>query len=177
VMNAILGGLFSSRINLNLREAHAYTYGAFSSFDWRRGAGPFTIATAVQSDVTDAALREIMLEIERMRSAEVTDAELTLATSYLDGVFPIRYESTTAIANALAALVSYALPDDYFDRYRIHIRAVTAGDILDAARAYVRPEHLQIVTVGDPSVIRAPLEALALGPVHVYDAEGNPAAV
>jgi len=177
VMNAILGGLFSSRINLNLREAHAYTYGAFSSFDWRRGAGPFTIATAVQSDVTDAALREIMLEVERMRSAEVTDAELTLATSYLDGVFPIRYESTTAIANALAALVSYALPDDYFDRYRAHIRAVTAGDILDAARAYVRPEHLQIVTVGDPSVIRAPLEALALGPVHVYDAEGNPAAV
>jgi predicted Zn-dependent peptidase len=92
-------------------------------------------------------------------------------------VFPIRYESTTAIANALAALVSYGLPDDYFDRYRAHIRAVTAGDILDAARAYVRPEQLQIVTVGDPSVIRAPLEALALGPVHVYDAEGNPAAV
>ena len=175
VMNAILGGLFSSRINLNLREAHAYTYGAFSSFDWRRGAGPFSVATAVRSDITDAAVREIMLEIERMRAEEVTDAELTLATSYLDGVFPIRFESTTAIANALGSLITYGLPNDYFDRYRSNIRSVTAGRVLEAARAHVRPEHLQIVAVGDPAVIRGPLEQLGLGPVRSYDAEGNPA--
>ena len=175
VMNAILGGLFSSRINLNLREAHAYTYGAFSAFDWRRGAGPFTIATAVQSDVTGAALREIMIEIERMRAEPVADTELTLATSYLDGVFPIRFESTTAIANALSSLVSYRLTDDYFDTYRANISAVTSAHVLDAARTYVRPEQLQIVTVGDPALVREPLEALALGPVRVYDAEGHPA--
>jgi zinc protease len=173
VMNAILGGLFSSRINLNLREAHAYTYGAFSSFDWRRGAGPFAVSTAVRSDVTDAAVREIMVEIDRMRSAEVSEAELSLATSYLDGVFPIRFETTTAIANALSSLVSFRLPNDYFDRYRENIRNVTADRVLDAARAHVRPAELQIVIVGDPSLIREPLGQLGLGPVREYDAEGN----
>ena len=173
VMNAILGGLFSSRINLNLREAHAYTYGAFSSFDWRRGAGPFAVSTAVRSDVTDAAVREIMTEIDRMRTAEVSEAELSLATSYLDGVFPIRFETTTAIANALSSLVSFGLPNDYFDRYRENIRNVTADGVLEAARAHVRPDELQIVIVGDPSLIREPLGQLGLGPVRAYDAEGN----
>lgn len=173
VMNAILGGLFSSRINLNLREAHAYTYGAFSSFDWRRGAGPFAVSTAVRSDVTDAAVREIMIEIDRMRSAEVSEAELSLATSYLDGVFPIRFETTTAIANALANLVAFGLPNDYYDRYRENIRSVSAARVLDAARAHVRPDELQIVVVGDPSLVREPLGQLGLGPVRAYDAEGN----
>ncbi len=174
VMNAILGGLFSSRINLNLREAHAYTYGAFSSFDWRKAAGPFSVATAVRSDVTDAAVREILLEIDKLRERGVTDSELTLATSYLDGVFPIRFESTTAIATALASLVSYGLPDDYYDTYRSQVRSVTADDVLAAADAHLRPDQLQIVAVGDPTIIRAPLEALDAGPVLTYDVEGHP---
>jgi predicted Zn-dependent peptidase len=176
VMNAILGGLFSSRINLNLREAHAYTYGAFSSFDWRRQAGPFTVSTAVRSDVTDASVHEILLEIDRLRESGVTDAELSLATSYLDGVFPIRFESTTAIATALASLVSYGLPDENFDTYRSKIRSMTATDVLQAARTHLRPEQLQIVAVGDPTVVQAPLEKLGVGPVLTYDAEGRPTA-
>ena len=174
VMNAILGGLFSSRINLNLREANAFTYGAFSSFDWRRGAGPFAVSTAVRSDVTDAALREILVEIDRMRESEVSDAELSLATSYLDGVFPIRFESTSTIASALASLVSYGLPDDYYDQYRANIRSVSVSDVLRAARTHVRPEQLQIVAVGDAAAVRDPVTQLGLGPVQVYDAEGNP---
>jgi predicted Zn-dependent peptidase len=173
VMNAVLGGLFSSRINLNLREAHGYTYGAFSGFDWRRGAGPFAVDTAVKTAVTDAAVREILTEIDRMRAEEIRPEELSLATSYLDGVFPIRYETTDAIAAALGNLVIYGLDDDYFDRYRERVRAVTASDVLTAARTRLHPDRMQIVAVGDPSVIRAPLESLALGPVTVYDTEGN----
>lgn len=169
VMNAILGGLFSSRINLNLREAHGYTYGASSAFDWRREAGPFLVATAVASDVTAPAIEETLKEIDRMRSEPVAESELSLATSYLDGVFPIRYETTAAIAAALATLVIYELPDDWYDQYRPRIRAVTTHDVLHAARTYVKPEAMQIVIVGDPAAIRTPVEALAFGPVDVID--------
>ncbi len=173
IMNAILGGLFSSRINLNLREAHGYTYSAHSSYDWRRAAGPFSVSTAVQSTVTDAAAREVMTEITRLRESEVTESELSLATNYLDGVFPIRYETTSAIATALANLVIYGLRDDYYDRYRANIRAQTASDILRAARAHLHPDRLQLVVVGDPERVRIPLEQLGVGPVTTYDDRGE----
>ncbi len=174
ILNALLGGLFSSRINLNLREVHAYTYGAHSSFDWRRGAGPFVVSTAVKSDVTVDAAREILLEISRIRSDTVKADELSLATSYLDGVFPIRYETTDSIARALAALAVYELPNDYFDTYRANIRRVSALDVLHAADKHLHPDQLQLVVVGDPVVIASPLASLDAGPVSVYDAEGKP---
>lgn len=174
ILNGLLGGLFSSRINLNLREVHAYTYGAHSSFDWRRAAGPFVVSTAVKSDVTADAAKEILLEISRIRADAVSEDELTLATSYLDGVFPIRYETTDSIARALAALTIYDLPNDYFDNYRANIRRVTAMDVLHAADKYLHPEQLQLVVVGDASVIAAPLAALDAGPVSIYNADGRP---
>lgn len=173
VMNALLGGLFNSRINLNLREAHAYTYGAFSGFDWRRQAGPFLVHTAVKSDITDAAAREILLEIDRIRAEAVSPDELSLATSYLDGVFPIRFETTSAIAAALAVLVIHGLPEDYYDRYRERVRAMTAEQILEAAQRHLHPESLQMLIVGDPATVRGPLEAMQFGPLTVYDAQGN----
>ena len=172
VMNAVLGGLFSSRINLNLREEHGYTYGAFSSFDWRRQAGPFVVSTAVQSDVTAAAATEVIREIERIREGEVTSTELSLATSYLDGVFPIRYETSEAIAGALSTLVRFGLAEDYFDTYRERIRSVTTADVLRVARAHLHPEALQMLVVGDVDTVRAPLEALAFGPTHVLEPRG-----
>jgi len=174
VMNAVLGGLFNSRINLNLREVHGYTYGAFSGIQWRREAGPFVVSTAVKSDITDAAAREILSEINRIRAEAIAPEELSLATSYLDGVFPIRFETTAAIAAALAVLVVHGLPDDYYDQYRARVRGMTIEKILDAAQRHLHPDSLQMVVVGDPAVIRGPLEQFGFGAVALYDTVGNP---
>lgn len=170
VMNSVLGGLFGSRINLNLREEHGYTYGATSYYDWRRGPGPFVVATAVESDVTTLALREIFNEIDRIRSEEVSEEELTLATQYLEGVFPIRYETTSAVATALANLVIHDLPRDYYDSYRRNIREVTVKSVLEAARKHIHPAELQTVVVGDAALIRQPLAELDAGGVHIHEA-------
>ena len=174
LMNAVLGGLFSSRINLNLRERHAYTYGASSSFEWRKGAGPFVVSTAVQSDVTVAAVREILGEIDAMRDRPISADELELAANYLAGVFPIRYETTSAVARALAAMVVFALPADHFDRYRDRVRAVTTDEIWRAAQRHLHPDLLQLVVVGDPAAVRAPLESLEFGPIMGYGRDGAP---
>jgi zinc protease len=176
VMNAVLGGLFSSRINLNLREEHGYTYGAFSAFEWRRDAGPFVIHTAVRSDVTGAAVREILQEIDGMRSAPIDEEELTLATSYLDGVFPIRYETTAAIATALSNLVIHDLPEDFYDEYRGRIRSVTRQEVLRAAQQHLHPDQLRIVAAGDPEVIAGPLAEVRGAAVEIVRQESGVAA-
>ena len=168
VMNAVLGGLFGSRINLNLREAHGYTYGASSFYDWRRGPGPFVVSTAVQSEVTAPALREIFLEIDRIRGERISEEELLLARDYLEGVFPIRYETTAAIASALATLVIYDLPADYFESYRKNVHTVSADAVLRAAREHLHPDELQTIVVGDARVIRASVSDLSVGDMHVH---------
>ena len=104
-----------------------------------------------------------------MRSDGVTESELTLATSYLDGVFPIRFETTSAIATALATLSLYDLPDDWYDTYRERIRAVSAADVLEAIRMHIDPHRLQIVVVGNAETVREPLEALRFGPLTIRD--------
>ena len=170
VMNAVLGGLFGSRINLNLREAHGYTYGASSFYDWRRGAGPFVVSTAVESDVTAPALREILIEIDRIRDEKISAEELSLARDYLEGVFPIRYETTAAIASALATMAIYDLNPEYYDSYRTNIRNVSEDAVLNAARTHLHPELLQTVIVGDAATIRDSLTDNSLGEVTVHDA-------
>lgn len=178
VMNAILGGLFSSRINLNLRERHAFTYGASSGFDWRRAAGPFVIGTAVRSDVTARAVEEILGEVHRMREAPPTAEELSLAVDYLAGVFPIRYETTASVASALAGAALFDLPDDWFRTYRDCVRAVDAAAVLRVARAHLDPDRLLVLAVGDPTTIREPLAttlATTLGlDVGVHAAAADP---
>ena len=169
VMNAVLGGLFGSRINLNLREVHGYTYGASSFYDWRRGPGPFVVSTAVESEVTAPALREILFEIDRIRAEKISPEELSLAKDYLEGVFPIRYETTSAIASALATLAICDLPQDYYDSYRANIHSISADAVLEAARAHLHPEQLQTVIVGDAHVIRDSVAGLDLGDITVHN--------
>lgn len=171
LLNAILGGLFSSRINLNLREEHAYTYGAHSGFDWRRGAGPFMIHTAVESGVTAAAVGEILAELERIRKEPVTESEMSLARDYLAGVFPIRFETSLAITAALAQMVVYELPADYYDSYRERIAAVGVSDVQRVAQQHLDPGRTAVVTVGDATATRDQLEALGIGPVEVTPAQ------
>lgn len=169
VMNAVLGGLFGSRINLNLREVHGYTYGASSYYDWRRGAGPFVVSTAVESEVTSPALTEILLEIDRIRSDRISDEELSLARDYLEGVFPIRYETTAAIASALATLVIHDLAADYYDTYRKNINNVSADAVLEAAISHLHPPELQTVIVGDAKRIQGSLADSKFGELLVHN--------
>lgn len=169
VLNAILGGAFSSRLNMNLRERHGFTYGISSSFVMRRQPGPFLVSTAVQTEVTAAALTEIFSEIRGMREAPVKDRELEDARNYLAGTFPLRLQTTEGIASRLAELAIYHLPLDYFDVYRERIGDVTPGGVLEAARAHLRPEAAAVVIVGDAKAIRSDVEALELGAVRVVD--------
>lgn len=168
VMNGILGGLFGSRINLNLREKHGYTYGARSTYDWRRGAGPFSISTAVASNVTADAIRQTLNEVERMRTELVSDAELELAINYLSGIFPIRFETTASVASALATLVIYNLPADWYDSYRENIAAVTAESVLGAAQTHVQSDKMQIVIVGNSEEIKDSVVAEEFGQLFTH---------
>jgi zinc protease len=170
VMNAILGGAFSSRLNMNLRERHGFTYGVSSGFVMRRQPGPFLVSTAVQTEVTAAALREILHELRAIRQQSVTPAELDDARAYLAGTFPLGLQTTSGVASRLAEIAAYRLPLDYYDDYRERILAVDAESVLTAARERILPDSLAIVIVGDASVIRTSLEELALGPIHIVDA-------
>lgn len=174
VMNAILGGLFRSRLNELLRETRGYTYGIGSTFDMRRHPGPFAVRCAVQTAVTAPAITDILGELERIRTEPVTAEELSVARDYLVGVFPLRFESAGQVAGALAGLVVQGLPDDELDRYRPAIAAVSADDVLAAARANVRPDEAAIVLVGDAAAIEGPVRDAGFGEVTILAEEGEP---
>jgi zinc protease len=167
VMSAILGGLFNSRLNRNLREDKGYTYGAGAGFDMRRGRGPFSARAAVNTGATVPALRELLGELNRIREAAVTDVELRAARDYLVGVFPLRFETPGPVAGSLGGLFVHDLPDDELIRYRHAIEAVTAGDALRVAREHIHPEASAIVLVGDHGEFARELEDGGFGPVEV----------
>lgn len=172
VMNAIFGGVFNSRINLNLRERHGYTYGARSQFAFRRHAGPFVIAAPVRNEVTLQSVSEVLAELRRIRTGDLEDRELDEVKSYLIGVFPASVQTASDIASRLVDMELYGLPDDYFDRYRENIANVTREDVERVARKYLDPERVLIVVVGNAREIREPLGTLGM-PLHEMDIDGN----
>ena len=175
VMSAILGGLFNSRLNRNLREDKGYTYGAHAGFDFRRAAGPFAARAAVASDVTVPAVEQTLIELDRIRAGVVTDDELRTARDYLVGVFPLRFETPGAVVGALGGLIVHGLPDDELTRYRPAIEAVTAEAVLEAAQTHIRPDEAAIVLVGDADGFLPALEGAGLGPITVErDSEPAP---
>lgn len=172
VVNLVLGGSFSSRLNLNLRERHGFTYGVRSSFAARRERGPFAVSTAVENSVTAAAVREIFKETEALAESGPTGEEVDAATSYLAGVFPLRMETTGQIASRIASLIVFGLPLDYYRSYRDRIRQVARGQAALAARRHIRPQELCTVVVGDADAVAPGLEDLDAGPVTVHS-EGD----
>ncbi len=171
VLNALLGGLFGSRLNALLREQKGYTYGVHSSFDMRVGSGPFAIRTAVQTEFTVPSVVETLGELQRIREGLVTDEELTIARDYLVGVFPLRYETSGQVAGAIAGLVAHGLPDDELDRYRPAIASVTAEQVLAAAQRHIRPNDAVIVIVGDADAFVPALQDAGIGDVQVIREE------
>jgi zinc protease len=176
VMNAVLGGVFNSRINLNLRERHGYTYGARSQFAFRRQAGPFVVAAPVRNEVTRESVSEVLAELRRIRTGDIEDQELDDVKNYLMGVFPATVQTASDIASRLVDMELYGLPEDYFDRYRENIAAVTKDEITRVASKYINPERVLVVIVGNAADIREPLGTLGL-PVQELDIDGNAMAI
>ena len=168
VANAILGGLFNSRINLNLREDKGWTYGARTGFRFRRGAGPFIARTAVESARTGPAFTEILREIDTMRTTLVTSGEMTLARNALTLSLPLQFETVSQICGKVSRQRVFGLPDDYWETYRARIEAVTRDEVREACRTYLDPDRLILVAVGDAETAAPTLDGL--GPVDVRPA-------
>ena len=165
VLNTILGGSFTSRLNQNLRETHGYTYGASSRFDMRLSPGAFLTGAGVQTDKTAEALQEFFKELDGIASPVPSD-ELLKAKNYLTLGFPSGFETIGDLSARLEELVVYGLPDDYFEQYIANIVAVSAADVLRAAKRYIQPQRAVVVVVGDRKVIEPGIRALNLGPLR-----------
>jgi predicted Zn-dependent peptidase len=174
VMNKVVGGDAASRLFLNLREDHGYTYGAYSSFGSSKYPGTWLANSSVRTEVTEGAMREFMYELKRIRSVPVESAELENAKRALVGSFALSLEDPQALLQNIVTQRLYNLADDYWDTYPQKVAAVTAADVQRVAQKYVDLDHMQIVAVGDAAKTRTILAKY--GTVEVYDAEGKPVA-
>ena len=166
VLNTVLGGAFTSRLNTNLREVHGYAYGAGSAFDMRASAGPFYAAAGVQTDKTAESLREFFKELDAIRRP-IPAEELEKAKNYVALQLPRSFETSGSLAASLSQVFIYGLPDDYFTTFTDRVRAVTPADAQRAAERYIQPDRLAVVVVGDRKAIEPGIRALNLGPIRV----------
>ena len=166
VLNTLLGGSFSSRLNMNLREKHGYTYGASSSFDMRASAGPFSAGAGVQTDKTGEALKEFFNELNAIGKPVPAD-ELARAKNYVALRFPGGFETTGDVSRRLEDALVYKLPDDYFSKYVQNIQAVTSADVQRVAQKYIQPARFIVTVVGDRQQIEPQIRPLNLGALKV----------
>jgi zinc protease len=174
VMNTILGGMFQSRLNANIREEKGYSYGVNSSFAYGKGPGAFRAGGDMVSAKSDAALVEFMNELRGIGGARpVTDDELKTAKDSLIQRLPGTFESVQSVNNAIVSLWTQGLPDNYYRQYISRISAVKKEDVVRVAKQYIDLEHLTIVIVGDRASIEAPIRATGIAPIVLTDIEGG----
>jgi zinc protease len=169
--NSIYGGAFNSRLVINIREQKGYTYSPRSSVSSLRQHGYFSVHAAVRNDVTAATLAEIFYELDRLRALPVGEEELSDARNYLSGVFALGLGTQEGLASQLATVYLNELPEDYLETYREKIRALTAENVLIAARKYFDSANARIVVVGDRKEVAE--QAALFGDLEVYDAQGE----
>jgi zinc protease len=188
VLNGLLGGSFTSRINMNLRENKGYTYGARTAFAFRQGPGPFSASAPVKTEVTKESVIELVRELNEIRGSRgATEEEVRAAKDRLIKAFPARFESiggggggprgggAGGLTATLAELVLYGLPEDYFTHYRSKVAAITRADVDRAARTYLNPDHMAILIVGDRAVVEPSLKSLPYAQViNILTPEGDP---
>jgi len=173
VMNTVLGGLFSSRINLNLREDKGYSYGAFSFVGQNRGVGPLMAGASVRTDATGPSVDELLKEVTKMRDGGVTEEELALAKESITRSLPANFETTGSTAGTMGGLYLYDLPLDYYQTLPSRIDAMTTSDVLSVAKKHLAPERMLIVAVGDKAKIEPQISKLHLGAIVYRDADGK----
>jgi zinc protease len=173
VMNAALGGLFSSRINLNLREDKGYSYGVFSGFRYDRTPGPFVIAGSVRTDVTGASIAEIFKELRGVRTQPLPAAELAGARDSQVYSLPGQFETNSTIVASLAEPYLFDLPADYWQTLPEQFRRVSAAQVQAVANKYLAPERMKVIAVGDKAKVLPQLKNLGLGSAELRDADGQ----
>jgi predicted Zn-dependent peptidase len=172
--STVFGGFFGSRLNMNLREAKGYTYGANAGSSARYGVGPLTASSAVRWDVTGPALLEFMNELSGLQEKPITEQELESAREGLIAGFPGAFEDVEGMASSAAALFQQDRPMDEFNRTVEGLRTATAAEVQRVAEAYFKPELMQIILVGDPAKIEEQVGPMRLGTLQAQPVPGLP---